>query len=144
MSTASAPPRRLDLPAALPGVAAVQALVEEVCEAADVPPGRTFKLSMAVEELLTNVVNHGAPQAGGRPVRMGATVQRTADAVIVALEDDAPAFDPFTEAATAVLDADVEDRPIGGLGVYLVRTMVDEVSYAREDGRNVVTLTMKI
>jgi anti-sigma regulatory factor (Ser/Thr protein kinase) len=144
MSTASAPPRRLDLPADLPGVAAVQALVEEVCEAAGLPPGRAFKLSMAVEELLTNVVNHGAPCAGGRPVRMGATVRQTADAVIVALEDNAPAFDPFTDATAAVLDAEIDDRPIGGLGVYLVRTMVDEVRYAREDGRNVVTLSMKI
>ncbi len=144
MAREPASPRQLEVPAQLPGVAAVQALVEEVCEAADLPPGRAFKLSMAVEELLTNVVTHGTAQAGGRVVRMGATVQRTDDSVVVELNDDAPAFNPFTEAAEADLDASVDDRPIGGLGVHLVRTMVDEVRYNRQDGRNVVTLTMRI
>lgn len=132
------------MPAQLPGVAAVQALVEEACEAADLPPGRAFKLSMAVEELLTNVVTHGAAQAVGRVVHMGAMVQTTGDSVVVELNDDAPAFNPFTDAAKADLDASVDDRPIGGLGVHLVRSMVDEVRYDRHDGRNIVTLTMKI
>ncbi|MGC2854881.1 ATP-binding protein [Novispirillum sp. DQ9] len=139
-----APPQRLDLPAELPRVAEVQALVEAACEAADMPPGKTFKLSMAVEELLTNVVTHGAARAGDRPVRMSATVGRAGDALVVELSDDAPAFDPFKDAKAAALDASIDDRPIGGLGVHLVRTMVDEVTYAHRDGRNVVTLAMVV
>lgn len=135
-------PQTLDLPADLAGVAAVQALVEAACEAAGLAPGKTFKLSMAVEELLTNVATHGVARAAGGPLRMTAAVGRDGAALVVELSDDGPAFDPFRDAREPALDAALDDRPIGGLGVHLVRSMVDSVAYARRDGRNVITLAM--
>ncbi len=59
------------------------------------------------------------------------------------IEDDGIAFDPLI-APPPDLDSDIEDRPIGGLGVYLVKEMMDEVEYARADGRNRVTLVKNV
>lgn len=142
MTTPPPPPHRLDLPADLAGVAAAQAMVEAACAEAGLAPGKAFKLSMAVDELLTNVATHGTARAAGGPPRMAVAVWRDSGALVVELSDDGPAFDPFRDARQPALDAALDDRPIGGLGVHLVRTMVDRVTYVRRDGRNVVTLTM--
>ena len=53
--------------------------------------------------------------------------------------DSGKPFDPFTEAPPPDLDSPVPDRPIGGLGVYLVQQLMDEARYAREDGKNKLT-----
>lgn len=142
MTTPPPPPHRLDLPADLTGVAAAQAMVEAACAEAGLAPAKAFKLSMAVDELLTNVATHGTARAAGGAARMAAAVWRDSGALVVELSDDGPAFDPFRDARQPALDAALDDRPIGGLGVHLVRTMVDRVTYARRDGRNVVTLAM--
>jgi serine/threonine-protein kinase RsbW len=55
------------------------------------------------------------------------------------VSDDGPAFDPLAM-ATPDIDAPLEERPIGGLGIYLVREMMAGVSYERRDGRNVLRM----
>ena len=57
------------------------------------------------------------------------------DLIEAEVVDDAKAFDPL-EAPDPDITADLEDRPIGGLGVFFVKTLMDEVRYRREDGRN--------
>ncbi len=59
------------------------------------------------------------------------------------LEDDGPAFDPLA-APMPDLDAPIEDRPIGGLGIHLLREMMDELEYTRLDSRNRLTLRKRI
>ena len=63
------------------------------------------------------------------------------DRVVVRLIDQAVAFDPF-EMSVADTTSALEDRPIGGLGIHFVRTLIDEVSYSRDDDSNVITLTL--
>ena len=59
-----------------------------------------------------------------------------ADTVTIEIVDDGPRFDPLEDAPLPDPDAPLEDRPVGGLGVHLVRTMMDEISYRYQDGKN--------
>ena len=61
---------------------------------------------------------------------------RRPDALTMEIIDNGRAFDPLTETPEPDLDSVLGDRPIGGLGVYLVKTFMDELLYRREDGRN--------
>ena len=64
-------------------------------------------------------------------------------AATAVVRDDARPFDP-TGAAAPDLDAALDDRAVGGLGIHLVQSMMDEVGYARRDGRNVTTLVKRL
>jgi anti-sigma regulatory factor (Ser/Thr protein kinase) len=96
-----------------------------------------FQINLVLEELVTNVITHGlgVGQPGGISVR----IERTGERLEIVLVDDAQPFDPFSIAAPD-LTGDIEDRPIGGLGVHLIRTLMDEWGYARVGGQNVVWL----
>jgi serine/threonine-protein kinase RsbW len=127
---------RYNIDAKLEAIHLVQEAIEHIV-APYFDKGRTFQLNMAVEELLTNVVRHS-----GTTEKIGVVVRDEPQAVSVELIDAGAPFDPFTQAAPPALDAGVMDRPIGGLGVHLVRTMLDQVQYQRADDRNHVLLTM--
>jgi serine/threonine-protein kinase RsbW len=62
-----------------------------------------------------------------------------ADAIELVVEDGGPAFDPLQQ-ATPDLEAALDDRPVGGLGIHLVRQMMDEVAYQRTGQRNRLTM----
>ena len=128
--------RRLDLAATLDSIAIVQ---EEIEAAADgiLDKGKIFRLNMSVEELVTNIVHHGGTQE-----RIGVTILVTAQSFSVDLYDKGPAFDPFGQAPAPMLDAALEDRPIGGLGIHLVRKMVDRADHKRVGEHNHTRLTM--
>ena len=115
-------------------------LAQEKIEAAAsgfLDKARMFRLNMAVEELLTNVVKHS-----GTTDPMTVTIRDEPGCLSVELGDSGPRFDPFTQAQKPVLDASIEDRPIGGLGVHLVQAMLDKVEYRRIGERNSIVLTM--
>lgn len=120
--------------------------IETFCDAHALPPAVSYQISLAADELITNVISYGFPDgATGLPITVRlAAGEGDSASVTVVIVDDGPAFDPFAEAPPPVLEGDIEDRPIGGLGVHLVRSMMDQVHYARIDGRNVVTLRKQI
>jgi serine/threonine-protein kinase RsbW len=91
---------------------------------------------LAVEEAITNVIVHGYRRTG-EPISI--TCQIHHNRVEVRITDAAPRFDPFT-VPEPELEESVEDRSIGGLGVYLIRRVMDEVSYHYRDGRNVLVM----
>ncbi|MCW0182439.1 MAG: ATP-binding protein [Zavarzinia sp.] len=129
--------KRFDIAPELASIATIQAEIEAAAE--DIlPPGAVFKLTMAVEELVTNAVLHGG--CGNQPIGIGILVDPRC--VTVELSDAGTAFDPFREAPPPDLDAALEDRQIGGLGIHLVGRMVDRAYYHRIGERNHVRLVM--
>lgn len=96
-----------------------------------------FRFRLAMDELLTNVVTHGAGESESIDIAVEAWIEN--DEAVCEISDDGPAFDPLSRPAPN-LEADLEDRPIGGLGIHLVREMVPLSTYRRERGRNVVRL----
>lgn len=103
---------------------------------ADGPTLNAFQV--ALEEIAINVINHGYRDGGDHVF----TVALAADAggVTAVVTDDAPAFDPLDRPPVDI-DAPLEDRPIGGLGIHLVKKLMTGVRYERRDGRNILTLT---
>jgi anti-sigma regulatory factor (Ser/Thr protein kinase) len=118
-------------------VARVNAAFAEYAEANGVPAAEHRRVQVALDELLTNTITYGK----SRDITMEAEL--TADSLLVRLSDDGTAFDPLIQISPdTTLSVDL--RRIGGLGIHLVRQMMDEVSYDRLANRNVVTLTRKV
>ncbi len=101
----------------------------------------THAILLSVEELLTNVVNHGGPAAG--TAEMEIKVTTGPDDVRVDLWDEGIHFDPFHDAPQADTGSALEEREVGGLGVFIVTTLADETGYRREGNRNHVWLVKR-
>lgn len=104
----------------------------------DIPLPLSSSFGLMLDELLTNVATHGYQGQGG-PV----TIQLRFDApatLNAVLRDEGPAFDPTTLVAADV-EASLEDRHIGGLGVHLVKKLADRFGYRRDGAVNEVSLS---
>ena len=88
-----------------------------------------------------NVVMHGS-RAGHVPL-VEVSLALCDGCLTLRIEDDGPSFDPLSLAAPDVT-ASLEERRVGGLGVYLVRQMMDAVSYQRLGGRNQLSMTKRV
>ena len=111
--------------------------VENLGEEANWSPALVGKVNLVLEELAMNTINHG--HDGGLH-QISITFSSTDDALVIDILDDGKPFDPLTDAPIPNVNAPINERPIGGLGVYLVRKLMDEVTYRREEGRNHLTL----
>ena len=128
----------LNMEARLDEIERIHTAVEILAEAEGWEPGLVFQIKLVVEEIGTNIVKYGYDEAGDSDIRI--TLTSEADTLTMEIIDDGKPYDPFTEAPPPDLDSSVPERPIGGLGVYLVQRLMDDAHYRREDGRNIVTL----
>ena len=110
-------------------------------EACDWPAKWILNINLSLDELITNTVSYGYRDADEHEIHVTLTEQDRS--IVVVVEDDGIAFDPFTSAPAPDLEAGVEERRIGGLGVYFVKTLMDEVAYERVDGVNRITLVQR-
>lgn len=138
-ATAPAEPgeRRIRLPAGLDALESLIPEVESFCADQGLDASAAFALNVALDELVNNVVSYGLGGAGEHflEVRL-----RVADAQLtVEVEDDGKAFDPFDRPPPDT-DLPLEERAIGGLGIEIVRQLMDEARYERRGDRNLVTL----
>jgi serine/threonine-protein kinase RsbW len=113
---------RADFPALLDAL-------ESHLTTAGAPQAALSAVMIATDELVSNVLDHG----GAKAVSVTATLAE--GLVTVQIEDDGEPFDPLA-APEPDTEAAIDDREIGGLGVHLVRRMMDETAYARVGGRN--------
>lgn len=134
------PPVELAFDADIEALQTVQAAVERFAEAEALPAKTAYALSLCLEELLTNIVMHGRQESGGA-TRVGVRVAVAGPEVEVRIDDDGRAYDPTTTPEPD-LDALLDDRPIGGLGVHLVRQLASRFEYRHEEGRNRVTIAL--
>lgn len=114
--------------------------VKEALQELEVETTLTRKLQLAVEEAVVNVMNYAYPSGTVGTIQVA--VASNGSALKFTITDSGKAFDP-TETARADTSLSAEDRPIGGLGILLVRELMDSVNYERENGRNVLTLRKK-
>jgi anti-sigma regulatory factor (Ser/Thr protein kinase) len=105
--------------------------IEQWLARSGVPAAASASIMIASDEILSNVVNHG-----GGSIEIDGAVEPSA--VRIAVADDGPAFDPLARPAPDT-SLDIDERAIGGLGIHLVREMMDGVAYRREAGRNRLT-----
>lgn len=128
----------LNMEARLDEIERIHAAVEILAEAENWEPGLMFQIKLVVEEIGTNIVKYGYDEQGDSDIQI--TLTSEANTLTMEIIDDGKPYDPFTEAPPPDLDSSVPERPIGGLGVYLVQRLMDDAHYRREDGRNIVTL----
>ena len=112
-------------------------VVENLGEQDNWSPALVGKVNLLLEELAMNTINHG--HDGGLH-EISITFNSTDDALTIDIVDDGKPFDPLTDAPMPDVNAPLHERPIGGLGVFLVRKLMDELTYRREEGRNHLTL----
>jgi anti-sigma regulatory factor (Ser/Thr protein kinase) len=134
-STGGAPIVR---PAVLESLPDFQGAVGACAAREGLEPERAANLALAVEEVFVNICRYAYPDGAGEATLVCAA---SADDFTVEITDDGRAFDP-SELPEPNLSEDLDARPVGGLGWYLVRRMVDDLQYHRDDDRNVVQLIM--
>ena len=98
-------------------------------------------INLALEEAAANVVNYAYPEGETGIIELEADI--TPAGITFTMSDRGKPFDP-TAAPDADINASVEDRPIGGLGIHMVRTLMDSVSYQYKDGKNILKMTKNI
>jgi polar amino acid transport system substrate-binding protein len=114
----------------------ISALLDERMQRYGFDNEEILDTQLAVEEAVTNVISHGYKKAGGEIV---VTFRISPDRVEVQIMDAAPRFDPLS-VPEPELDSSIEEREIGGLGVFLIRNVMDETSYRYESGKNILVL----
>ncbi len=112
--------------------------VEEFAERDNWPPDLVFKLNLVLEELGVNIVNYS-----GATGDIEISLASDEESVTVEISDDGRPFNPLLDQDTPDISAPLGNRPIGGLGIHLVRSMMDEMSYSREDGKNKLAMTKR-
>ncbi len=100
---------------------------------------KIFGVQMAVDEACANIINYGYT---GEEGMINISCRRSGEEVLVVIKDRGKPFDP-TSVPPPDLDASLEERKIGGLGVYFMKTLVDEVKYEFRDGKNVLTMEVR-
>jgi anti-sigma regulatory factor (Ser/Thr protein kinase) len=123
------------------GAGKVNAAFADFAETHALPEGLRRSFNVALDELLANVRSHGMAGRDACSVTAEATLDD--NRLTVTLTDDGPPFDPFSQSAPDTT-LSVDDRQIGGLGIHLVRELMDDFSYQRRDGHNVVVLVKQV
>ena len=116
--------------------------IEDLGNEFSLSPDIVFNLNLVLEEAVVNIINYAYPKEEHESIYLSARMQEDRSIVFV-LTDTGKEFDP-----TAVPEADVTlsaaDRQIGGLGIFLIRQIMNEVKYERIDGKNVLILEKKL
>jgi len=134
--------RTLTVPAVLGSLERVNAFVHRLAAEAGLDVHKTYQLRLAVEELLTNIIDHGygSTQPDAEIVIEGDASGRR---VWLRLIDQATQFDPATAPDPTDLDRPLHERAVGSLGLYLARQSVDALSYEYVDGANRTTIVVR-
>ena len=115
--------------------------VGEVCEALGINANVTMQINLAVEEAVVNVMEYAYPPGTHGDVDIKALAND--EQLKFTITDSGSPFDPTIQAyVDTTLSA--EERPIGGLGIHLVRQIMDSINYERIEGRNILTLRKKL
>jgi len=105
------------------------------------PQAVSFAIKLALEEIVTNAISHGFTDQREHRISIGLALEQSV--LRAQVEDDGPAFNPL-EIPAPDTKQPLEERAVGGLGIHLVRTLMDEVEYQRQNGRNVLVLKKRI
>jgi len=131
----------LRLPAKLESLETVRSFVLQTIKDWNITQEIVSKIELVLEEVLTNIINYAYPTGEG-DVEVQCTLMNK-DKLCFVIQDWGNPFNPLTENSPD-LSTDLFERKIGGLGIFLVRKMVDELDYQREEGKNILKLCMKI
>ena len=126
--------------AELDNLAVIRLFLEETARGLQVKDKAAGDMIQAADEAVTNIIVHGYQ---GKPGQIELTVERENEFLVVCIRDQAPYFDP-TVVPAPDLTLPLQKRPLGGLGVHMMRVFVDEIRYtALSQGGNQLTLAKR-
>ena len=123
------------------GLEQVVRLVDELAAAHRLPSGAVTDMQVALDEVLTNIVQYAHTDGGAHDIRVRLTV--SPDALQAEIEDDGRPFDPLALPPPDLRGA-LAERAVGGLGIHFVKRLMTEVRYAFVDNRNRLVLTKRL
>lgn len=118
----------------------ITAAVETFSAKEDWSTDLLFKVNLVIEEIVLNIMDYGYDDDEHE---IELNLYSDPVAITIDITDEGRPFDPLNDAPEPDIDSPLEDRDVGGLGVYLARTMMDELTYRREDGRNYLKLVKR-
>jgi anti-sigma regulatory factor (Ser/Thr protein kinase) len=107
--------------------------LEDWCHEQSISDDVTFQLDLVLDEMVSNVIRHGIKDSGQHIIEV--TLHRDGQQLTLEIEDDGVPFNPF-DAPVPDITKPIEERRPGGLGVFLVRQMMDSLDYERRNGKN--------
>ena len=122
-------------------IARLNEFVEEIGNDFSLSPGVVFNITLVLEEAVVNIINYAYPKEKHESIYLSAKLYN--DSIVLVLTDTGKEFDP-TMAPETDITLSADKRPIGGLGIFLIRQIMNEVRYERIDGKNVLTLEKKL
>jgi sigma-B regulation protein RsbU (phosphoserine phosphatase) len=116
--------------------------IESFLDQYDLPIETIFNICLSLDEIFTNIVSYGYEDQSERQIEVA--IQHDGKAVVATVVDDGKEYDPLADPPEIDLDAELETRAVGGLGIFLVRTFMDQVSYCRDAERNRLVIVKRV
>jgi len=110
--------------------------VEGFCRAWNVPRRTVHRFNLAIEEALTNAISYAFPDGGRHEIEL--RNQCRGGRLTATVSDDGAPFDPLSQSPPDI-GAPAADRKVGGLGIHLLRSLMQSVEYRRTGNRNILT-----
>ena len=134
--------KELTIAATVENIGTVTDFVDEQLEALDCPVKAQMQIDIAIDELFGNIAHYAYnPDVGNATVRVEVTEEPLA--VIITFIDGGVPYDPL-KAADPDITLSAEERQIGGLGIYMVKKSMDEITYEYKDGKNILSIKKKL
>lgn len=110
-------------------------------ESQHLPEKVLYAVTLALDEIVTNIISYGYDDQADHQISLRLSLQ--AGELTAEVEDDGKPFNPL-EAPEPDLKASIEERQVGGLGIHLIRNMMDRVEYRRLQGKNLLVMKKKV
>ena len=130
----------LNVEATIENLAKVFVFLQESLEKADVPPKVKRQIKLCVEELYMNITHYAYnPNTGPASIAVDVVNDREPTRIVISFTDEGIPYDPLAK-EDPDLELGLDERPVGGLGIYLVKNTMDKIEYERKDDRNILTI----
>jgi serine/threonine-protein kinase RsbW len=122
-------------------IAVLAEALERLSDEWNIPMGVTLNLNLVLEELVSNIIFYGYDDTNQHIINILLSFDN--DTMKMRIEDDGKEFNPLLY-AEADINLSIEDRKIGGLGIFFVRKMMDEIHYERRSSKNILNMSKRI
>lgn len=132
------------LPANLASVAIIRSIIERVANEYEISGDIQFNMQLSAEEIAVNIINYSTAGAKDTTFEFYTYINKEEGSMIMIFTDGGIPFNPLVDSPEPDLDAPVETRRVGGLGIFMAKNLSNEMFYSRDNGKNILTLTFKI